>query len=84
MTDFCDFVPDDPSCQKPEPEPKPDGGDFDKDGGFGKDGDDLALGPIDDDKLGQEELEDKSDMEKIMETGRADGLMSWDDVEAQI
>ena len=38
MSDFCDFVPDDPSCQTaPEPEPQPDpntdGGDAGTDGG---------------------------------------------------
>ena len=55
MTDFCDFVPDDPSCQTtPEPEPEPvdpspgpdDGGKGD-DGGKPDDGDKPDDGPDD-------------------------------------
>lgn len=48
MSDFCDFVPDDPSCQtapepEPKPEPKPDGGDAGGDAGGDKtDGGDMG------------------------------------------
>jgi len=43
MSDFCDFVPDDPSCQTvvdPEPAPTTDGGDA----GAGTDGGDAGAG----------------------------------------
>ena len=41
MSDFCDFVPDDPSCQQapepePQPKPEPSGGDGGQAGGEGK------------------------------------------------
>ena len=87
MTDYCDLIPDDPSCWEPI-DTKPDSGGFDKDGGgfdkdggsFDKDGD---LGPIDDDKLGHEDLDDHLDKD-MMPTGRLDGKMSWEDVEATL
>ena len=81
MSDFCDFVPDDPSCAKHNGKPA-DGGDFDKDGDFDKGGD---LGPIDDDKMGHEDHDmDHHDMEMMEKMSRMEGQMSWDDVDAQL
>ena len=82
MSDFCDFVPDDPSCAKPDDKPA-DGGDFDKDGDFGdKDGD---LGPIDDDKMGHEDHgEEHLDEEYMEKMRKMDGQMTWDDVDEQL
>ena len=83
MSDFCDFVPDDPSCAKPDDKPA-DGGDFDKDGDFGdKDGGDL--GPIDDDKMGHEDHgEEHLDEEYMEKMRKMDGQMTWDDVDEQL
>jgi len=63
MTDFCDFVPDDPSCQvdPPKPEPGPDGGD----GG--------DAGPVDDIK---DDIKDDMKEEKMME--KDDKEMTWE------
>jgi hypothetical protein len=82
MSDFCDFVPDDPSCAKPDDKPA-DGGDFDKDGGdFDTAGD---VGPMDDDKMGHEDHgEEHLDEEYMEKMGRMDGQMTWDDVDEQL
>merc|ERR1711884_324969 len=63
MTDFCDFVPDDPSCQvdPPTPEPGPDGGD----------------GPVDDIKDDiKDDVKDDMKDEKMME--KDDKEMTWE------
>ena len=83
MSDFCDFVPDDPSCQKPDPKPTDGGDNIDKGGDFGDKGGDL--GPMDDDKMGHEDHDgEHHDMDKMEKMGKMDGQMTWDDVDEQL
>ena len=66
MSEFCDFVPEDPSCQTtPEPEPEvPDGGVTPDEAGI--DGDDMNGGDAD--------MKD----EKIWDGKKDDGEMTWE------
>jgi hypothetical protein len=75
MSDFCDFVPDDPSCQTSG------GGETDPNNG-GPDPTDLADGgenggPPE----GGEGRGEWDDMDKMEKMGRMDGKMSWEEVE---
>jgi len=73
MSDFCDFVPDDPSCQtapEPKPNPGPDGPDGGKDDGGkpdpsgpdgpGPDGPDGKMDGDDDKAMTWEEFDEKA------------------------
>jgi hypothetical protein len=69
MSDFCDFVPDDPSCTTaPEPELPIDGGDGNPTGPGGDSGPDGGKG-------------DKDDWEMMEKMGKMDGNMSWEEVD---
>ena len=78
MTDFCDFVPDDPSCQTSDT--IIDGGDF-VDGVDGRDvGFDEPVDTMDDDQHDGGDHQDMDDHD-MMPMGRMDSKMTWEEVD---